>query len=118
MRERIEGNGVHTIIVETANRFARDLMVQGIGYAKLRERGIELIAADCPTSFLDDGPTSKLIRQVLGAIAEFDKATVAKLRGARDRIRKERGGDYTIDKPKDMVHHLNQSDGVVQSCPL
>jgi hypothetical protein len=28
MLERIEGNGVHTIIVETANRFARDLMVQ------------------------------------------------------------------------------------------
>jgi DNA invertase Pin-like site-specific DNA recombinase len=58
----------------------------------LRKRGIELIAADSPTSFLDDGPTSKLVRQVLGAIAEFDKAmTVAKLRGARDRIRKERG---------------------------
>jgi DNA invertase Pin-like site-specific DNA recombinase len=51
-----------------------------------------LIAADSPTSFLDDGQTSKLVRQVLGAIAEFDKAmTVAKLRGARDRIRKERG---------------------------
>jgi DNA invertase Pin-like site-specific DNA recombinase len=67
-------------------------MVQEVGYAKLRERGIELIAADSPTSFLDDGPTSKLVRQVLGAIAEFDKAmTVAKLRGARERIRKERG---------------------------
>jgi DNA invertase Pin-like site-specific DNA recombinase len=41
MLERIEGNGVRTIIVETANRFARDLMVQEVGYAKLRERGIE-----------------------------------------------------------------------------
>jgi DNA invertase Pin-like site-specific DNA recombinase len=92
MLERIEGNGVRTIIVETANRFARDLMVQEVGYAMLRERGIELIAADSPTSFLDDGPTSKLVRQVLGAIAEFDKAmTVAKLRGARERIRKEKG---------------------------
>jgi DNA invertase Pin-like site-specific DNA recombinase len=92
MLERIEGNGVRTIIVETANRFARDLLVQEVGYERLRERGIDLIAADSPTSFLDDGPTSKLVRQVLGAIAEFDKAmTVAKLRGARDRIRKERG---------------------------
>ena len=27
MLERIEGNGVRTIIVETASRFARDLMV-------------------------------------------------------------------------------------------
>jgi hypothetical protein len=27
--------------VETASRFARDLMVQEVGHAKLRERGID-----------------------------------------------------------------------------
>jgi DNA invertase Pin-like site-specific DNA recombinase len=53
MLERIEGNGVRTIIVETASRFARDLMVQEVGHAKLRERGIDLIAADNPGSFID-----------------------------------------------------------------
>lgn len=89
---RITGNGVRTIIVETANRFARDLMVQEVGFAMLRDLGVTLIAADSPTSFLDDGPTSKLIRQILGAVSEFDKAmTVAKLKGARDRVRRERG---------------------------
>jgi DNA invertase Pin-like site-specific DNA recombinase len=89
---RIAGNGVRTIIVETANRFARDLMVQEVGFAMLRNLGITLIAADSPTSFLDDGPTSKLIRQILGAVAEFDKAmTVAKLKGARDRVRRRTG---------------------------
>jgi DNA invertase Pin-like site-specific DNA recombinase len=88
MLERIEGNGVRTIIVETASRFARDLMVQEVGFAMLQGRGISLIAADSPGSFLDDTPTAKLVRQVLGAIAEFDKAmTVAKLKGARDRKR-------------------------------
>jgi DNA invertase Pin-like site-specific DNA recombinase len=92
MLKRIEGNGVRTIIVETAGRFARDLMVQEVGFAMLQERGIDLIAADSPGSFLDDTPTAKLVRQVLGAIAEFDKAmTVAKLRGARERRRKEVG---------------------------
>ena len=91
MLERIESNGVRTIIVETANRFARDLMVQEVGYARLRERGINLIAADNPDAFKDDTPTAKLVRQVLGAIAEFDKAmTVAKLRGARERKREDR----------------------------
>jgi DNA invertase Pin-like site-specific DNA recombinase len=45
-----------------------------------------------PASFLDDGPTSKLIRQILGAVSEFDKAMiVAKLKGARDRVRRQRG---------------------------
>jgi DNA invertase Pin-like site-specific DNA recombinase len=88
MLERIEGNGVRTIIVETASRFARDLMVQEVGFAMLRARGIDLIAADSLGSFLDDTPKAILIRQVLGAIAQFDKAmTVAKLKGARDRKR-------------------------------
>ncbi len=92
MPKAIAGNGVRTIIVETASRFARDLMVQEVRFAKLRELGIELVTADSPNAFLDDGPTSKLIRQVLGAVAEFDKAmTVAKLRGARDRKRRELG---------------------------
>jgi DNA invertase Pin-like site-specific DNA recombinase len=92
MLKRIEGNSVRTIIVETASRFARDLMVQEVGHAKLRERGIDLIAADNPGSFIDDTPTAKLVRQVLGVISEFDKAmTVAKLRGARERKRREAG---------------------------
>ena len=40
-------------------------------------------------SFIDDTPTAKLVRQMLDAISEFDKAmTVAKLRGARERKRR------------------------------
>jgi DNA invertase Pin-like site-specific DNA recombinase len=88
MMERIARNGVRTIIVETANRFARDLIVQETGYALLKEQGIELIAADKPDAFLDDTPTAILIRQVLGAVSQFEKAmVVTKLKGARDRKR-------------------------------
>jgi DNA invertase Pin-like site-specific DNA recombinase len=84
----IGSNGARIIIVETASRFARDLMVQEVGFAKLQALGIKLVAADSPHSFLDDTPTSKLIRQILGAVSEFDKAmVVAKLKGARDRKR-------------------------------
>jgi DNA invertase Pin-like site-specific DNA recombinase len=86
--ESIAGNGVRTIVVETANRFVRDLMVQEVGYRQLADQGIALVAADSPQSFVDDTPTATLIRQVLGAVAQFDKAmTVAKLKGARDRKR-------------------------------
>ena len=49
MLERIAGNGVRTIIVETANRFARDLITQETGWRFLRDAGIALIAADSPT---------------------------------------------------------------------
>ena len=84
--QRITSNGVRTILVETANRFARDLMVQEIGWRRLQDLGVELIAVDSPNAFIDDTPTATLIRQILGAVAEFDKAmVVAKLRGARER---------------------------------
>jgi DNA invertase Pin-like site-specific DNA recombinase len=86
MLAAIAGNGVRTIVVETASRFARDLMTQEAGHAMLRDAGIDLIAADSPTAFLDDSPTAVLIRQLLGAVAQFEKAMlVAKLRGARER---------------------------------
>lgn len=79
---------VRVILVETANRFARDLIVQETGYRLLQQRGIELVAVDSPTGFLDDTPTAQLVRQVMGAIAQFEKASiVAKLKGARERKR-------------------------------
>jgi DNA invertase Pin-like site-specific DNA recombinase len=90
--EEIAGNGVRTIIVETANRFARDLIVQETGFRRLQADGITLIAADKPDCFVDDTPTAVLVRQILGAVAQFDKAmTVAKLRGARERKRRKTG---------------------------
>jgi DNA invertase Pin-like site-specific DNA recombinase len=86
MLQYMLSNGARTIIVENASRFARDLIVQETGYQMLKSRGIELVAADSPDSFLSDTPTAVLVRQILGAVAQFDKATlVNKLRGARDR---------------------------------
>lgn len=93
LSEPLDRNPLPAIqILAFADRFARDLMVQEVGFAMLRDLGVTLIAADSPSSFLDDGPTSKLIRQILGAVSEFDKAmTVAKLKGARDRVRRLNG---------------------------
>ena len=90
--ERIKSNGVRTIIVETASRFARDAVVQETGFRMLREQQIEIIAADSPGAFVDEGPTSDLVRIILGAVAQFDKAmTITKLKGARDRKRRAAG---------------------------
>jgi hypothetical protein len=44
--------------------------------AALRERGYDLIAVDSPGSFLEDTPTAALIRQVLGAVSQFEKASL------------------------------------------
>jgi DNA invertase Pin-like site-specific DNA recombinase len=69
-----------------------DLIVQETGYQYLRNLGITLIAADEPDAFTSDTPTQVLIRQILGAVSQFQKAElVAKLPAARARKR-ARGG--------------------------
>lgn len=83
---------VSVILVENASRFARDLIVQLTGHELLKQRGIDLIPVDAPDYFLDDTPTAKMIRQILGAVAEFEKsALVRKLKVARDRKREKTG---------------------------
>lgn len=74
------------ILVESPDRFARDLAVQLAGHDMLRSQGIDLVPASAPDFFLEDTPTAVLVRQVLGAIAQFEKASlVAKLAAARAR---------------------------------
>lgn len=92
MLRRVANNGAKTIIVESPDRFARDLTVQLTGHDMLRDMGIELVPASAPDFFMSDTPTAVLVRQVLGAIAEFEKAsTVAKLAAARKRKRETTG---------------------------
>lgn len=65
MLKRIEGNGVRSIIVETATRFARDLTVQLTGHDYLKGLGVTLIPTTAPDFFTEDTPTAVLVRQVL-----------------------------------------------------
>jgi len=88
--DRVESNGVKTVLVENATRLARDLMVSEVVLQQLTNAGCQVIAADSGTDLTADSndPTRRLIRQVLGAVSEFDRrVTVLKLRAARQRQR-------------------------------
>ena len=90
--EELGRNEAKTILVENASRFARDLAVQLSGHQYLREAGIDLIPVDAPDHFKQDTPTAEMVRQILGSVSQFEKATlVNKLRVARDRKRAELG---------------------------
>jgi DNA invertase Pin-like site-specific DNA recombinase len=66
--------------------------VQETGHALLKAEGIALVAVDDPDAFTADTPTAKLVRQIMGAVSEFEKAMlVAKLKGARDRASAKAG---------------------------
>ena len=91
---RIRSNGVRIVLVERADRLARDLMVGEVILSEFRKMAVCVIAADSGTDLADsDGdPTRTLIRQVLGAVAQFEKSVlVSKLKAARIRKRRETG---------------------------
>ena len=91
--DRIESNGVSAVLVERADRLARDLMVSEIILNQLSRSGARVLTADgIDLTNADHDPTRTLIRQVLAAVAQFDKTVlVLKLRAARDRIRRRQG---------------------------
>jgi DNA invertase Pin-like site-specific DNA recombinase len=92
MLQYLHSNGARVILLETASRFARDLAVQLAGHDLLKARGIELIPVDAPEHFQDETPTAIMVRQILGAVAQFEKVSlVQKLRHARERVRAEAG---------------------------
>ena len=88
----IQENQTNMILVESAHRFARDLVVQITGHDMLKAQGIELVPVDAPTHFLEDTPTATMVRNILGAVSQHEKATlVAKLKSGRDRKRLREG---------------------------
>jgi DNA invertase Pin-like site-specific DNA recombinase len=87
----LHANGVKTIIIEKLDRLARDLMVQETAIADLRKHGFTLISVAEPDLMSSD-PTRVLMRQLMGAVAQYDKSQiVAKLRGARIRMKAKEG---------------------------
>jgi DNA invertase Pin-like site-specific DNA recombinase len=92
MLDYINTHDVRIILVESASRFARDLMVQETGYAYLKKQNITLICVDDPDNFILDTPTAIMVRQILGAVAQFEKASlVAKMKRARDKASEKKG---------------------------
>lgn len=91
----IVGNGVRVVLIERADRLARDVMVGEILLSQFREEGVRVIEAESGIDLTADDPdnaTATLVRQILAVVAQFEKTSiVAKLRKARARKRAEHG---------------------------
>jgi DNA invertase Pin-like site-specific DNA recombinase len=91
--DRIETNGVKVVVVERADRLARDLMVNEVIVDQLSRAGARVLTADgADLTAADDDPTRTLIRQVLAAVSQFEKTVIVlKLKAARARVRRRTG---------------------------
>lgn len=87
MVSELLSNSCKTIVVESLDRFARDLSVQMQLLAYLKSKRIRLFNAstgDEVTELIDDDPMRKAMVQIQGVFSELDKnLTVMKLRKAR-----------------------------------
>ncbi len=86
--DRIESNGVRTIIVEDVSRFARDSRAHILGLALLRERGVKLLDSSGTDLTDDTDEMQEAMITVMAAFATVEKKRlVKKLRAARERRR-------------------------------
>ena len=84
------------IIVFRLDRLARDLIIQETLLAEIKRMGGQTFTTSkAEAEYLDDDPNDpsrKLIRQVLGAVNEYEKSVISlRLRSGR-RMKAERGG--------------------------
>ena len=87
----VDSRNVPVVLIEKLDRLARDLMIQETILRDLQRRGVTLVSTMEPDLCSDD-PSRKLVRQIMGCIAEYEKSMiVAKLAGARQRMRTRTG---------------------------
>ena len=124
MMEFCDSNDIKTIVFENTTRFSRDLICSETGYVYLKGLGFTLISSESPESFVDDTPTSVLIRRVLSCLSDFEKnSIVEKLRGSRLRKRsvmKEKGvitrqGKGRVEGRKTLIETHPELEGLVKN---
>lgn len=95
MMMRIAANGVRTVLVERADRFSRDLIASELLIKEFQKLDSVVIECEGGHNIAEcdaNNPTAVLVRQILSAVAQFDKtSTVLKLRTARKVIRAKKG---------------------------
>jgi DNA invertase Pin-like site-specific DNA recombinase len=75
MLDYVTQHDVTAVIIPDLSRLARDLMVQETLLADLRKRGITVISVREP-DLCEADPSRKLIRQIIGAINEYDRCMI------------------------------------------
>ena len=90
--DRIEANGVRFVLIESADRLARKMLVQEVGIVVLQERGVRCLTASGLDMTDDDDESKVAMRQVAAAFSQLEKSRlVKKLKSGREKKRLETG---------------------------
>jgi DNA invertase Pin-like site-specific DNA recombinase len=110
------GNGTKVVLIVKLDRLAPDLMIQESIIADFRRNRFDLVSVAEPDMCSDD-PTSKLLRQMLGAFSEYECSMIGlKLKGARLRAAAQRGTKY-VEGSVPFGYRVVKNDGVPLRVP-
>lgn len=93
----LEGHEATVLVVSKLDRLARDLMLQETTIARLRAAGAFVVSVTEADVDSDD-PTRVLVRQVLGAIGQYERALIRGRVQAGQAAKRARGG-YACGRP-------------------
>jgi DNA invertase Pin-like site-specific DNA recombinase len=94
----LEGGDADVLVVKRLDRLARDLLVQETVLERLTQHGKEVRSVD-EADISSDDPTRVLVRQVLGAIAQYEKGVI-RGRMLAGKAAKCAAGGYTGGAPR------------------
>ncbi|SFG96758.1 Site-specific DNA recombinase [Palleronia marisminoris] len=100
--ERIDANGVRTILIEDPSRFARSMQASILGEMLLKARGVTVLCANGEPLFGGDEEDDmrEAMRRIAMVFSELEKKRLTrKLKGARDRKSVELGRRVEGRKP-------------------
>jgi len=90
---RLEAGAADCLVVYRLDRLARDFVLQELLVNRLRERGKPICSVMEPDIETDtDDPTKVLIRQIIGAIGQYERALIRGRMQAGKLIKAARGG--------------------------
>ncbi|HXF72501.1 MAG TPA: recombinase family protein [Actinomycetota bacterium] len=94
---RLEAGQAECLVVYRLDRLARDLVLQETTVRRLERRGRRVVSVTEPSVDGDD-PTRILVRQVLGALAQYERAVIQARMAAGREAKRARGG-YVGGRP-------------------
>lgn len=120
------GGGVFDIIlVERMDRIARDVIVAELFFRECKSKGVQVFSADSGEELVNASgdPTRTLIRQILGALSEWDKAQICRklLAGRRKKVRETGepcGGPQPYGRNRDERTREQEMKVIARICQL
>ena len=108
MRDLAEQNGFEVLLVYCTDRLARKFVLQALILEELERFGIKTIFFEGGAS---DDPLSKLMHQITGAVAEYERAKITE-RYRRGKLYRARCGELVSSKVPFGYRRIPRRDGV------